>query len=135
MKKRTVLLILALFIVAIACSAFLMRKKITRVLAGGGKSKNVYAHIKLESTTMPGIYHEMVNKSDPFSLYGRNDEILPILQKRYEQDPGNVQLKFALGLQHIYFGTTQEGIDLLESLEKDPKFMDNADFQKPNDKG
>src|ERR1700704_5798655 len=106
MKKRT-LLILALVVVVLGSGAFLMRKKITKVLAGGGKSKNVYANIKLESTTMPAIYQELVNKSNPFSLYGRNDEMLPILQKKYEQDSSNLQLKFALGLQNVYFGTTQ----------------------------
>src|SRR4030095_3538229 len=135
MKKRTILILLALVVVVTGSSAFLMRKKITKVLAGGGKSKNVYANIKLESKTMPAIYHELLDKSNPFTLYGRNDEIIPLVEKMLDKDPNNLQLKFTLGLQHVYQGTTEKGIEILESLEKDPKFIDNAEYQQANDKG
>jgi len=135
MKKRTILILLALVVVVLGSSAFLMRKKIVKVIAGGGKSKNVYANIKRESKTMPAIYHELLDKSDPFTLYGRNDEIIPLVEKMLEKDPNNLQLKFTLGLQHVYQGTTEKGIEILESLEKDPKFIDNAEYQKANDKG
>ncbi|MBA3647344.1 MAG: CRTAC1 family protein [Chitinophagales bacterium] len=134
MKKRTLLIVLVLVLIALGSSAFLMRKKITKVFTAG-KSKSPYANIKIESSTMPAIYTELIDKSNPFTLYGRNDEILPLVQKMSDKDPENLQLKFSLGLQNIYFGTTQKGIDILESLEKDPKFMNNEAYTKPNDKG
>ncbi|MFI5135513.1 MAG: hypothetical protein ACHQD9_06645, partial [Chitinophagales bacterium] len=107
MKKRTLFISLALAVIVIGCSAFLLRKKIAKVFSGT-TSKNVYASIKLESTTMPAIYNELVAKSNPFTLYGRNNEIVPLLEKMYATDPNNLQLKFTLGLQNVYRGTTQQ---------------------------
>src|SRR5215217_5901252 len=132
MKKRTLLILSALLLVAIVSGAVLKRKTIAKVMMGR-TSKSPYANIKVESKTMPDIYQELVNKSDPFSLYGRNDEMLPILTKKLEQDPNNLQLKFAVGLQNIYYGTTVKGIEILESLENDPNFMQNPDYTKSND--
>src|SRR5215831_15243010 len=104
--KKIVLIVLGLIIIGgIAFGGYYFYKKKSH-------TKTV-TQVHYKSTTMPEIYHEIVEKSDPFSLYGRNNEMVPILQKKYEQDSTNMQLKFTLGLQNIYNGTTQRGIDLL----------------------
>src|SRR4030095_16151316 len=127
MKKCRLILVISVVLVILVVSLAFFKMKT--------KAKNAYANIKIESTSMPAIYHELVEKSDPFTLYGRNDEMIPILEKRLEKDPGNLQLKFTLGLQKIYNGDSQEGATILESLEKDNAFMQNADYIKANDKG
>ena len=72
MKKRTLLILGGLLLVVIVSGAVLKRKSIMKIMSGK-TSKSAYADIKVESKTMPAIYQELVNKSDPFTLYSRND--------------------------------------------------------------
>lgn len=125
-KGRLILLVLAVLVVLLGSFAFYKLKV---------KSKSVYAGIKVESNTMPEIYQEMVNKSNPFTSYGRNPEMIAVLEKELEKDPSNEQLKFTLGIQNIYNGTTQKGIDYLLAFENDPAFMNNPSNNKKNKKG
>ena len=129
MKNKKVLFIslAAMLVIVIFASAKIYEKKT--------KSKSAYAGLKIESKTMPAIYHEIVEKSNPFTLYGRNDEMIPILEQKLKSEPNNLQLKFTIGLQKIYNGNTTDGIADLEALEKDNAFMQKAEFTKPNDKG
>jgi hypothetical protein len=75
MKKRRILILALIAVVAVVgvVSAGMYKMKM--------KSKSAYADLKIESTTMPAIYHEIVQESNPFTLYGRNDEMIPILEK------------------------------------------------------
>jgi NAD(P)-dependent dehydrogenase (short-subunit alcohol dehydrogenase family) len=127
MKKGSLIILISAAVIFIAGGFVIFKMKT--------KDKSAYANLKIESTTMPEIYHEMVQESDPFKLYGRNNEIIPLIEKRVEKDPDNLQLKFNLGLQNIYNGTTQKGVDILESLEKDSRFINNKDYLKANEKG
>lgn len=128
MKKRRVLLIALIAVIAVVSvvSAGIYKMKF--------KSKSAYADLSIESTTMPAIYHEIVKESDPFTLYGRNNEMIPILEQRLAKDPENADLKWALGLQNIYNGTTQEGIDYLLEFESNEKWMNDPANLKPNSK-
>ncbi|MEO5673410.1 MAG: hypothetical protein ABIQ74_02070, partial [Chitinophagales bacterium] len=127
MNKRTLLIFLALIVVVLGSSAFLMRKKIVKAL-GGNKSKEVYSEIKYESKTMPEIYHEVVDGTNPFLVYGRNDEKIPIVENRLQEDPQNNDLQFQLALQYLYDGQNQKCIDIFTRLEKDPSFMNNKQY-------
>lgn len=118
MKKKSLLIITAiLIIIAGAGFAYYKMKK-------GKKSKNVnaLANVKINATTMPEIYYEMVEKS-PLFTYERNNEIIPVLEKQLEQDPTNQQIKFSIALQNLYAGHSQKAIDMFLSLEQDKKFM------------
>ncbi len=129
MKKRTILILLALIVVVVGSSAFLMRKKIMTTLIRA-KSKVEFTEVKYESKTMPEIYHEVVDQTSPFLVYGRNDEKIPILEKRLQEDPSNDDIQFQLALQYLYNGDNQKSIDIFTRLEKDPSFMNNKHYLK-----
>src|SRR6186713_2601370 len=79
--------------------------------------------ISYTSTTMPAIYHEIIAKSDPMKVYGRNDEHIVIMEKRLLENPDDKQLKFNLACEYLYAGKSQKAIDILEVLEKDADFV------------
>lgn len=91
--------------------------------------------VSYSSSTMPEIYHEIVKNSDPFTLYGRNNEIVAILEQRLKNEPGNLRLQFITGIQNIFNGTTQRGLDLLLPLEKNQEFLTNKKLLVKNDNG
>lgn len=127
MKKGRIIFLVAAVAIVLMGSFIFFKMKL--------KAKSAYANLKIESTTMPEIYQEIIRESDPFTLYGRNNEMIPILEKRLEKDPDNQQLQFTIGLQHIYNGTTQKGIDYLLALENDPGYMSKPANLKANEKG
>ncbi|MCS6991745.1 MAG: CRTAC1 family protein [Chitinophagales bacterium] len=89
--------------------------------------------IAYTATTMPEIYYEIIDKLPPTLLYSRNDVTLPYFQKLWKQNPDNPYWKFKVAVEHIFYGTTEEGIKLLEELEKDQQFTTNPLYlQKPD---
>ncbi|HYV95803.1 MAG TPA: CRTAC1 family protein [Chitinophagales bacterium] len=82
--------------------------------------------ITYTSTTMPAIYHEIIAKSDPMKVYGRNNEHIVILEKRLQDNPDDKQLQFNLACEYLYAGKSQKAIDLLEALEKDSAFVNHS---------
>ena len=114
-KSRLIILVSAILLIGAGAGfAYFKMKK-----SSGGKKPlptNAMADVKIESKTMPEIYKEMVDKS-PLFTYERNNEIIPVLEKALAADPGNQQLKFSLGLQNLYNGTTQKAIDIFLALE------------------
>lgn len=116
MKKRYLLLAAVVIILVIL---FLLTYKF--------RKRVVYGKVAdYKSTTMPQIYQEIVANSNPFSLYGRNKEMLPLLNKRLEKTPDDLHLQMQIAFQNIYAGTTQKGIDMLEALERNAKFMNDT---------
>lgn len=95
---------------------------------------SAYANLKIESTTMPDIFLEIYKKSNPFSLYSRNNEMVAVLEKELQKDPNNLDVKFFLANQHLNNGTTQRAIDLFLELEKDKNFMENPKYTKSEKK-
>ena len=119
MKKKRLIIIITALVVIIAGGGFAYLK-----MKKGKKSKtvNALANVKINATTMPEIYYEMVEKS-PLFTYERNNEIIPVLEKQLEQDPTNQEIKFSIALQNLYAGHSQKAIDLFLALEQDKKFM------------
>lgn len=119
MKKKRLIIIITALLVILAGAGFAYFK-----IKKSKKSKNVnaLANVKINATTMPEIYYEMVEKS-PLFTYERNNEIIPVLEKQLEQDPTNQQIKFSIALQNLYAGHSQKAIDIFLSLEQDKKFM------------
>lgn len=117
-----------------AAGAAYYYKKSNKTVKNFMKSENVYANIKLTSSTMPEIYHEIVEKSDPFTLYSRNDEMIKILEQQLQQNPNDLSIKFHLAEQNLYNGTTQKAIDLFLSLEGNKDFMENKQNNKSQGK-
>ncbi|MCS6917630.1 MAG: CRTAC1 family protein [Chitinophagales bacterium] len=89
--------------------------------------------IKYTATTMPEIYYEIIDNLPPTILYSRNDVILPYYQQLLAKDPENPYLKFQVGIQHILYGTTEEGLKILEELEASNSFMTNPNFLRVAD--
>lgn len=129
-KSRLIMLITAILVIAAGAGfAYFKMHKTKKELA-----VNNLAGIKVESTTMPAIYQEMVAKSQIFT-YERNDEQIPVLEGWLAKDPDNQQLKFTLGVQNLYNGTTQKAIDIFLAMEQDKSFMDDPGNKKLNEKG
>ncbi|MCS6917631.1 MAG: CRTAC1 family protein [Chitinophagales bacterium] len=125
MKRKTIFFLIVIGI-GIAAGAVYAYKKLASDYDG---------RVHYTATTMPEIYYEIIDQLPPTILYGRNDVILPYYQKLWSQDPNNSWLKFQVGMQHIFYGTTEEGLKLLEELEADEQFLRNPKFntKKKND--
>lgn len=118
MSKR-ILLALGVLLVAGVVAIFLWkRSKIEKMM-----SENEVP--KYTSTTMPQIYYEIVDNMDTTLLYSRNELMIPYLEWRVKANPDDLNLQFELGIQNIFYGTTEKGIQILEALEKNPKFMND----------
>ncbi len=106
------------------------------LLLSGAVALIVYARlvdneptVKYHASRMPEIYYEVVANIDPFDLYSYNDAILPIYEQRWREDPENKHLKFQVAIQRIFYGATEEGLQLLEELEEDPLFLNDPRFR------
>jgi hypothetical protein len=128
MKKISIVIAAAVLLIGSAAAVLALRSNRIK------KIVNEISVPEYASTTMPEIYHEIVDQQDPYLLYSRNDVILPLLQERLKADPMNLKLQFQVGVQNIFCGTTEEGLKILESLEQNPEFMNNKEFRKKKKK-
>ena len=127
MSKR-ILLALGVLLVAGVVAIFLWkRSKIEKMM-----SENEVP--KYTSTTMPQIYYEIVDNMDTTLLYSRNELMIPYLEWRIRANPDDLNLQFELGIQNIFYGTTEKGIQILEALEKNPRFMNDENNKKKKGK-
>jgi hypothetical protein len=125
MKKRGLVFLSAALILVFAgaMAAFIIKPGMIKRLANQHQETDYTSYT---STTMPEIYNEIVGKIDSFLLYSRNDAILPVLERRLQNDPDNLKLKFSVGIEHILYGSTDVGVKILEELEKTPRFMNDS---------